>query len=79
MINPSTMPYERYAAALAEELSRVGLNATPAQPGSESEWQRWAITIVSIPGLSKYAVPSPAGYKGWRDWASAFTRAFTAT
>ena len=68
LVNPLNTTYDRWAANLSEQLASYNAPS----PGEEGSWAGWASIICSIPELAELGVPTPSGFRTWRDWALAF-------
>lgn len=72
---PTHMPFQRYASDLARRLEYAGA-PTPTPPLDERQWQSWAIAVVGLPQVSRYAPPNPTRFTDWREWAARFTSTY---
>lgn len=41
----------------------------PARLMNESDWQDWAVGLLSLPGLAAYNIPNAYQFDDWREWA----------
>jgi hypothetical protein len=71
MINPVTMPFDRYQSEVCNRLSIYGV---PPRPVVQSLWRTWAMAVIAIPQVQRNQPPDPQRYDDWREWGLAFNR-----
>ncbi len=67
----------RFSEAVAwcnDMVSEVEQFGTAPIIREESEWQRWAVTVCSFPGIARLTPPNPLVFSDWRQWAIRFNQ-----
>jgi hypothetical protein len=65
--DPRYHTFESWACLMGELYAAQQLEI----PDSRTDWKLWAEGLVGIGVFNNQAVPLPANYKNWEDWAFA--------
>lgn len=63
--DPRDVPFTRWVG----EICLLDPNVPFAQ--SDTQWRRWAASLVDITELAEHNIPNPNMFRDWREWAVA--------
>jgi hypothetical protein len=70
-INPAGLTFERWFAAVIQQLSSTG---DAVHVSSSEDWRAWVRKILMLPPISRQTAPQPEWFSDWLPWANAFNR-----
>lgn len=65
MVNPGSMTLKEWADGTMYALSRFSYISNL----QDDDWQRWGVTLLDAPKLTRFNLPDPYQFQEWQEWA----------